>query len=212
MANCTITDRVGYTSAAGTFTGTPSVYVYAVPDASWRTFDVGAGVYRPLGANPNITTAAYQRGRTATTDSNGEFTFVLPYPAASHPATPTASWSIILPSGDIWSGNVPAAAGPFTLDDLRLTYSWVQLNAVYVAPVTPGTLVRGTATFTAATTATVVFGVPFAASTYQIFLTPSADSVTSSVPAVGWSSKTTTGFTINTTGAFTGSVDYEAVL
>lgn len=212
MANCEITDRVGYTTAAGVFTGTQSLLVYAVPDASWRTYDVGAGVYRPLGLNATITTAAYQRGRYTTTDSNGSWSFVLPYPAATHPSTPTSQWSIVLPSGDIWTGTVPAAAGPFTIDDLRLTYSWTATSSVYVAPVTPGTLVRGTATFTAATSAAILFALPFASSAYQITLTPSLDTVSLTAPVVAWSSKTTTGFTINVSGVFTGSVDWEAVL
>lgn len=212
MANCTITDRVGYFAAGGTFTGVQSQLVYAVPDASWRTVDAGSSVYRPLGANPNITTAAYQRGRVATTDSNGEFTFALPYPAAEHPATPAAYWTIVLPSGDQWYGAVPSAAGPFTIDDLRTTYSWVQTNSVYVAPTTAGTFVRGTATFTAASSVAIVFGAAFASAAYQIQLTPSVDSSTATAPGVGFSAKSTTGFTINTTGIFTGQVDWAAQL
>lgn len=211
MSNCTITDKYGYFAADGTFTGVQNVAVYAVPDASWRTVDV-SGTYRTLGVNPNITTAAYQRGRVTTTDSSGQYSFALPYPAAEHPASPAATWTIVLPSGDMWSGAVPAVAGPLTLDDLRTTHSWVQVNAVYVAPVTPGTLARGTATFSSATSATVVFGTAFALNTYQIQLTPSVDSSTGNVPAVAWGSKTTTGFTITTSGAFSGSVDWEAVL
>lgn len=212
MANCQIIDAVGYTSPTGTFVGSPGQVVYAVPDASWRTFDVGAGVYRPLGVNPTINVAALQRGRVAVTDASGAWEFDLPYPAASHPASPATTWSIQLPSGDIWSGQVPAVAGPLTLDDLRATYSWVQLNAVYVAPVTPGTLIRGTATFTAASTASILFSVPFASSAYGIKLTPSVDSVTGNIPAVGYDNQTTTGFDIVTSGVFTGTVSYEAVL
>lgn len=212
MANCTITDRVGYFSAGGTFTGVQGQLVYAVPDASWRTVDAGSSVYRPLGSNPNITTVAYQRGRVATTDSNGEYTFALPYPAAEHPSTPAASWTIVLPSGDMWSGAVPAAAGPFTIDDLRATYSWTAISAVYVAAVTPGTLVRGTATFTAADSAAIVFSTAFASSSYTIKLSASRDDSTNNIPVVGWDGKSTTGFTIYTTGVFTGSVDWEAVL
>lgn len=212
MANCEITDRVGYFSPTGTFIGQENQLVYAVPDASWRAVDASGSVYRPLGINPNITTEAYQRGRVATTDSNGEFTFNLPYPAAEHPASPTPIWTIVLPSGDQWEGIVPAVAGPLTLDDLRTTYSWVQANSIYVAPVTPGTLVRGIATFTAAATVSILFSVPFTAATYNIKLTPSVDSGTGTVPVVGFDNQTTTGFDIVTTGVFTGTVCWEAVL
>lgn len=211
MSNCTITDKVGYFAADGSFVGSQSQTVYAVPDASWRTVDV-SGTYRPLGINPVITTAAYQRGRYSITDSTGQFSFALPYPTSEHPASPAATWTIVLPSGDMWSGAVPAVAGPLTLDDLRLTYSWTQVNAVYVAPVTPGTLARGTATFSAATSATVVFGTAFAANTYSIKLSPSVDSSTGNVPVMAWDSKTTTGFSIVSSGVVTCSCDWEAVL
>lgn len=213
MANCTITDRVGYWSAAGSFTGTENALVYAVPDASYRRLDV-SGTYRPLGVNPNIATAAYQRGRVSPTDSNGEFSFALPYSAsATKPTTPAAKWTIVLPSGDQWTGEVPSVAGPLTLDDLASTYGWTQANAVYVAPVTAGVLARGTASFSAAEYRDVVFvGGGFSSSAYQLKLTPSVDSVTGNVPGFAYESKTASGFRIRMAGEFTGFVDWEASL
>lgn len=211
MANCEIQDAVGAWSAAGTFTGTPGLIVYAIPDASWRTYDV-SGTYRPLGINTAISVAAYQRGRTATTDASGVWSHFLPYPTSTYPTTPAPVWSIVLPSGDIWSGEVPAVAGPLTLKTLEQTYNWAQTGSIYVAPVTPGTLAEGIATFTAATTAAILFSTPFASDTYRITLTPSVDSVTGNIPAVGYASKTTSGYTITSTGVFTGKVDWTAKL
>jgi hypothetical protein len=74
-------------------------------------------------------------------------------------------------------------------------------------------LARGTVTFTASDAENVVFvGFAFASANYIITLTPSVDTDTGDPPAVAWSSKTTTGFTINTSGTFTGSVDWRAEL
>jgi len=146
------------------------------------------------------------------TDASGVWEFDLPYPAASHPASPATTWSIQLPSGDIWSGQVPAVAGPVDIDTLRTTYGWTQVNQTYVAPVTPGTLVRGIATFTAASTASILFSVPFASSAYVISLTPEADTTTGNIPAAAYANKTTTGFDIVLSGVYDGEVAYEAVL
>lgn len=213
MANCTITDRCSYRTAAGGNTAIVGATVYAVPDMNSRRLPDVGGTYRTLGVNPDVTSAALKRAVTAVTDSNGEFTFVLPYSATSiHPATPAAQWTIMLPSGDQWVGQVPSVAGPLTIDDLVQTYSWTATSSVYVAPVTPGTLVRGTKVFTASSSEPVAFSVAFASSAYTIRLSPSIDSVTSNIPAVAWSDKSTTGFTIQVTGSFTGSVDFEAVL
>ena len=184
-----------------------------MPDSNTRRFPDAGGTYRTLGLNPNIDSAALKRAVMATTDSNGEFTFELPYSAsAAHPATPSAVWTIILPSGDQWYGAVPSVAGPLTIDDLVQTYSWVSSSAAYIAPVTPGTLAVGTATFSVAVTATIVFSAVFASSAYRIKLTPSVDSVTGNVPVVAFEDKTTTGFVIRSSGSFSGTVDWEAAL
>jgi len=211
--SCTITDNLYYYSSALAGQALTNRQVIAVPSADFYRISIG-GNYRTLGVNPNITTAAYKLGIVATTDSAGQFTLVLPYGATeSLPASPVMKWTIVLPDGRQIYGTVPSVAGPLTLNDLLTTHGWAFTTSTYVAPVTPGTLARGTATFTAASTFDVVFaGAPFASAAYGIRLTPSIDTNTSEPPAVGWSSKTTTGFTINVSGVFTGSVDWEAVL
>jgi len=211
VPNCQIQDAYGYWAAAGTFTGVENAIVYAVPDASWRTYDV-SGTYRPLGANPDILTAAYQRGRRTATTTGGVWSFSLPYSTSSYPTTPTAEWSIVLPTGDIWTGVVPAVAGPLTIKELEESHGWTPSGTVEVAPVTPGTLIRGTATFAAATTVSVLFSVPFASSAYNIKLSPSADTVSGGIPVVAWTNRTTSGFDIVASGVTTCSVCYEAVL
>ena len=219
MANCQIADKIGYWSAAGTFTGVASTLVYAVPDISSRTYDDGSGSFRTLGVNPNITTnQAYRLGRVAPTDGTGAFVFQLPYGGAStHPGTPASKWTIALPDGKKLTGTVPDLAGPFTLDDLASANgtgvaAWTWGNEVYVAPVTPGTLARGVAPFSGASSYSIIFDVPFASSAYDITLTASVDSVTSQQVIPSYTSKSTSGFTIVTTETFTGEVSWRASL
>jgi uncharacterized membrane protein YeiH len=187
--------------------------VLAVPAADFYRLSI-SGSYRILNVNPNITTSASKFGIVAVTDAAGLFSITLPYGASeTHPTSPAPQWSIALPDGRVITGVVPSVAGPLTLDDLIQTYDWVLNTSIYVAPVTPGTLARGTVTFTASDAENVVFvGFAFASANYIITLTPSVDTDTGDPPAVAWSSKTTTGFTINTSGTFTGSVDWRAEL
>ena len=81
-----------------------------------------------------------------------------------------------------------------------------------LTPASKGALARGTATFTASDSATVLFAPPFAANTYVVKLTPSLDNDTDELPVVGYANKTTTGFEIKLSDAFTGTVDWEAAL
>lgn len=214
MSDCQLTDTWGYHTgaSAGAITGIQGATIIGVPDMNTRRFTDSGGAYRPTAPNPNITTAAYQQGIPVTTDSNGQWTMYLPQTSSSKPTSPTPQWSLIFPDGKILTGAVPNVAGPLTVDDLITTYSWTWASSIYVAPVTPGTLVRGSATFTAATSATITFSTAFASSAYQIFLTASVDSVTGNIPVPGWSSKSASGFNIVLPGTFTGTVDYEAVL
>lgn len=69
---------------------------------------------------------------------------------------------------------------------------------------TIATKLKGTATFTAATTNAVAFGVTLSSAVYQITL---AQSATSPLPP-WWTTKATTGFTINFSANFTGTVDW----
>lgn len=209
---CVITDKLQYYASDLTPQPLANQQVLAVPGGDFYRVKVSS-VYRLLALNPDITSAPYKFGISALTDSNGEFSITLPYASAeTHPTLPTPQWSLVLPDGRIVTGSVPSDPGPFVIDTLIVTYGWVVSDAIYVAPTTAGRLARGTVTFSGATTATVLFAPAFAASTYQIKLTPSLDSVTSQVPEVAWSSKATSGFVINVSDSFTGSVDWEAVL
>ena len=218
MANCEITDQIGYWSSAGTFVGAVGALVYAVPDLSSRRYPDGGGTFRTQGINPNIQgNVAFQLGRVAATITDGVFTFALPYGSAgTHPGTPTPRWTIVLPDGKMLTGVVPDLAGPFTLDDLATATgtgvaAWQWANEVYVAPRTPGTLARGSAPFSGASSYAVIFTSPFAALPY-LKLTASTDSISGQIPEVAYSSKSTSGFTINVSDTFTGSVDWEAIL
>lgn len=212
MAGCTITDLWRYNAGGGTAVARANQPIVAIPDRATRRYDDGTGTYRVLSDNPLLTSAAQKWGRTATTDGSGSFTLVLPQKGESKPTTPTAVWTIIFPDGKMLSGEVPNTSGPLTIDDLISTYSWSWVNDIQTAPATAGVQARGTAIFSAAETATVLISPSMASANYQIKLSPSVDASTLTVPAAGWSSKTTTGFTINTSGIFTGSVDWEVSL
>ena len=71
---CTITDKIGYRTAAGVHTAIPNLPVYAVPGLSALTFDTG-GTYRPNAArNPLIVgNPALDHGQIAITDGSGQF-------------------------------------------------------------------------------------------------------------------------------------------
>lgn len=209
---CNITDKLTYYAPDLTPQPLANQQVLAVPGGDFYRIKV-SGVYRMLSLNPDITSSGFKFGISTLTDSNGEFSLSLPYAATeTHPTQPTPQWSLVLPDGRIISGVVPSDTGPLVIDTLITTYGWVVNDAVYVAPVTAGRLARGTASFSGAKTATVLLEPPFAASSYQIKLTPSLDSVTGQVAEVAWSSKSTSGFTINVSDSFSGSVDWEATL
>lgn len=210
---CTITDYWRYNAADGTAVAIVGAEILAVPDLNTRRYQIGGtGAYQSLATNPLITSAAYRYGRRTETSAGGQYSLVLPQAGESKPASPAAKWSIVLPDGKVLTGSVPAVSGPLTLDDLETTHGWTWNSSVYVAPVTPGTLVEGTAPFTAQEYFDVAFGVDFASAAYRIKLTPSVDSVTGNVPDVAWESKTASGFRIRMAGEFTGSVDWEAKL
>lgn len=212
MADCTITDKIGYWGASGTFVGSQGAQVYAIPDLSSRRYDDGTGTFRTLGINPSITVAAYQLGRIATCDATGTYTFNLPYGStATHPSSPTPIWSLVFPNGLIVSGEVPADPGPFTVDDLVQSWDWTYSNEVYVAPIAPGQLATGQATFSAASSVTIVFADEFT-DPPLISLTASVDSLTDEVVAVSYANVTTTGFDIIVPGVFSGTVCWQASL
>ncbi len=198
-----------------TLTPDPQVnqQLYAVPSSDALRISV-MSQYRILAVNPNITTPAFNKGLTATTDSNGQFSFTLPYASSeTKPTVPLAKWSLVFPDGRIFTGEVPAIAGPVTLDQLATTYGWVWSTSVtQTSPIT-GASARGTASFVSATSFNVVFLNALANASYQIDLSASEDQVVSgTAPSVWWSNKTTSGFTINTSATFTGFVDWTAAL
>lgn len=214
---CTITDVLGYRSAAGTLVGLASQTISAIPSSPLLTFDY-AGDFRPAnGINPNATPGGppTQYGVFTQTDGTGEWTLVLPYAATeTKPASPLAKWSIVFPDGNALVGVVPSAAGPLSVDDLIASHGWTWANNVYVAPVTAGTFAKGTAPFSGGSaTATILFAAPFAANSFQVQLTPSVDTNDGSIPGAGWATKTTSGFVITLdTADFVGSVDWSAQL
>jgi len=205
---CTITDKLQYYTSSNTAAGLSGLTMLAVPSSN-TIFELIGGSYR-LFSKGIITTDAYSYGRTTLTDGTGTFTFVLPYSTETHPLSPPLIWNLIFPDGRILSGVVPAVAGPLLLDDLVTTYSWVwTAAATYLSPGN-GVFAKGSAPFSAQESLVINFTTPFTSSTYEITLTPSIDTVTSAIPVTGYSNKTMNGFTINTSGTYSGAIDWVA--
>jgi hypothetical protein len=114
----------------------------------------------------------------------------------------------------VLTGEVPAVAGPLTVDDLVETYGWGWASSVYVAPVTAGVFAKGTVLFTGASaTVSVLFTSPFASNAYQIMIGSSVDGTTAEPMQVSWTNKTATGFDlVAKDAAYVGSVDWSAHL
>lgn len=212
--SCQITDIIGYRSNLGALVGTANLNVIAVPDTSRSTYDYAGDWHPNVMFNPLIVgNPSLAHGQIATTDVNGEWTHVLPNASAeTHPVSPEQKWSLLFPDGSVLTGEVPAVAGPLTVDDLVQTYGWAWSSSVYVAPVTPGTLARGIASFTGASSSvTILFSSPFVSSGYGLKLAPSYDAATE--PKVYYSNKSATGFDIVVSdSAYVGTVDWEATL
>jgi len=208
---CQIQDTFQYYNNALAGVPLQNQQILAVPAANFYRISISS-TYRMIAQNPAITTAAYKYGIVATTSSSGVWSITLPYGASETlPATPDPTWMIIFPDGRIIQGVVPSVAGPITVNSLLQTYSWTQIDAVYTQPLTPGALAEGVATITADTSAAIVFATAFA-SAPRIQVSASLDSDTSAVVAVGYSSVSTTGFTSNMGGTFTGTVCWSARL
>lgn len=212
---CTISDKYGYRTANGTVTGVASHIVLAVPDRSTYIFDVG-GTWTPnTTLNPNINgSLALRRGQTVTTDSAGDWSITLPYPAETEPATPDPKWSLLFSDGSVLTGVVPAVAGPVDVHTLVATYGWTWDASIYVAPVAGGVLAEGIATFSGAgATVSVLFATPFANNAYRITLGSSTDASTAEPMLVSYANKTTTGFDLVAKEAtYVGTVDWSARL
>lgn len=214
--SCHITDIIGYRSNLGVLVGTANLNVIAVPDTSRSTYDY-AGDWRPnVMFNPLIVgNPSLAHGQIATTDVNGEWTHVLPNASAeTHPVSPEQKWSLLFPDGSVLTGEVPAVAGPLTVDDLVQTYGWAWASQQYVAPVTEGSLAGGIVSFTGASnTASVVFTTPFATANYRIWRCSSVDANTGEPMDVSYTNKTTSGFDfVAKDAAYVGTVDWEAKL
>lgn len=214
--SCQITDIIGYRNNLGVLVGTANLNVIAVPDTSRSTYDYAGDWHPNVMFNPLIVgNPSLAHGQIATTDVNGEWTHVLPNASAeTHPVSPEQKWSLLFPDGSVLTGEVPAVAGPLTVDDLVQTYGWVWASSLYVAPVTEGSVARGTATFSGAgSTVSVVFATPFAAATYQLTWGSSVDANTLEAMPVSYTNKTTSGFDlVAKDAAYVGTVDWEAKL
>jgi hypothetical protein len=213
---CTITDKVGYRSSAGALVGLASLQVYAIPSSTAQTYSY-SGTWRPnVGLNPNIVgNPGLSHGEVAVTNSVGEFTLVLPDASAeTHPASPEAQWTLLFPDGQMLTGVVPAAAGPFGVDDLVQTYGWRWSSSIYAAPVTPGSVARGVVSFSGSSnSATVLFVPAMAASDYLITLASSVDTNTDEPMTVSYKNVSTSGFDIIAKdAAYVGTVRWSATL
>lgn len=214
---CTVTDKYGYRSAAGTLVPLPTQTIIAVPSSPLLTYDFD-GDWRPGNAiNPLITGGPpYQYGVTTQTAPDGSWSLTLPYAEGeTEPADPPARWTLLFPDGSALAGVVPDEAGPLGVRDLVKAHGWEWTANVYVAPVTAGSLARGTAVFSGGSaTATILFvGDPFDANTYVLTLGASVDSNDGSLPRVAWSAKTTTGVVLHVDSAdYVGRVDWRAEL
>lgn len=212
----TITDKVGYRSAAGALVGLASLQVYAIPSSTAQTYSY-SGTWRPnVGPNPNIVgNPGLSHGEVAVTNSVGEFTLVLPDASAeTHPVSPEAQWTLLFPDGQMLTGVVPAAAGPFGVDDLVQTYGWRWSSSIYAAPVTPGSVARGVVSFSGSSnSATVLFVPAMAASDYLITLASSVDTNTDEPMEVSFKNVSTSGFDIIAKdAAYVGTVRWSATL
>jgi hypothetical protein len=212
---CTVTDKIGYRSSAGVHTTIANLQVYAVPSSTAQTFDY-AGTWRPNAArNPMIVGApSLDHGEVATTDATGTFTLVMPYATETHPLSPEAQWTIMFPDGQMVVGVVPAVAGPLTIDDLIQTYGWRWVSSVYIAPVTPGSLARGIATFSGASNrVSIVFVPAFVSAPTAITIASSVDSGTGEPMLVSYDNMTASGFDLVAKDAtYAGSVSWSAGL
>lgn len=212
MPGCTITDFWRYSTSAGAPAVVAGLKVLAVPDLSTRRYADSGGVYRQLADNPLVSSTAYKYGRVATTDSDGEFTLVLPRADETKPTSPAPIWSLVFPDGRVLSGTVPDDAGPKTLDDLEgAGWGWSS-GAVVTAPL-QGTVARGTVPVSgSATYVDVLFtGGEMPSEVYQVSVDPSKDSGTEAVPEHDVTNKSKTGFRVNFAPGFTGTFDYIAI-
>ncbi len=212
----TITDKVGYRTSAGALVGLASLQVYAIPSSTAQTYSY-SGTWRPnVGLNPNIVgNPGLSHGEVAVTNSVGEFTLVLPDASAeTHPVSPEAQWTLLFPDGQMLTGVVPAAAGPFGVDDLVQTYGWRWSSSIYAAPVTPGSVARGVVSFSGSSnSATVLFVPAMAASDYLITLASSVDTNRDEPMEVSFKNVSTSGFDIIAKdAAYVGTVRWSATL
>lgn len=209
-----IADIYGYRVAGGTVTGVASQPILAVPESATMVFDY-AGTWKPnTTLNPLINAdIALRRGVYVLTDPTGAWSVTLPEVAESQPSSPEPKWSLLFPDGQVLTGVVPVGPGPYTVHDLVLTYGWVWASRVYVAPVVAGSFAQGQVSFAGASaSASVLFASEFATPPL-ISLTPSIDSVDSTLPSVGYNNVTKTGFDIYVDpSTFTGTVDWQARL
>jgi hypothetical protein len=109
---CIITDKALVLDAGGTASAVVGATITARPTLL-PIYELVAGEMREI-ASPT---------RTDTTDSNGEWSFTLPWPSESDPTT--VEWAIFTQDGYALVGAVPEGeSGPLTLWDLKNDHDW----------------------------------------------------------------------------------------
>jgi len=170
----------------------------------------GAGEFVAVTANTALP-ALYQYGFVTQTDNAGAYDFLLPLDVEIHTPSPaTFKWNLTLPDGSVYSGPPLTAAGPYSLDDLIQSHGWVLSSSLVVQVSVLGQVAQGTRTLTGQSTVTVAFLTPMPDASYQVFVSPGADSVTGIVPTYTVTNKSGSQFDINLSFPLTGDLDFLA--
>jgi hypothetical protein len=120
---CQIVDLVAKFDPGNIPQPIPYVSVFAEPSVI-PVFILSSSIFRE----------PFMGRRVASTDVNGQFTFLLPWPSEQDPAL--ANWIITLPDGSRWMGLVPqGVSGPLTIHDLKIHYGWGLIDNNGVIPV-----------------------------------------------------------------------------
>lgn len=171
----------------------------------------GAGEFVPLVYRQDVAELPdpYRFGFLTRTDSGGAYSFKIPLASETHAigAAPI-EWSVKLPDGRQLTGT-PAAAGPYSFDDLLASQSWRISEGLVVVAALNGITRDAIASVAGSTTLTVAFaGGNMPNTSYRVFGRASKDSITNAVPDWDVSSKTTSGFTVTFSPSFTGTFDW----
>ena len=203
----TITDIIASFNTDGSETGKAGLAVYCYPLSNTVLRQDSGGTLRPILPNSNLP-AAYQYGISVTTDSSGNFCFQFCEGTEQYPTTQT--WAIALPSGLTLQGVPPSVSGPLKIYDLLNTYSWAYASGTATGGGTT-TEQSGEIAFTGQDTWAVLFSsTGLSSSTYTISLSLSTDTSIGGSPTANWANRSKTGFTINLSQAFNGTLTWRA--